>query len=94
MPNMIPILDPKLLVGTNAAFIMASLSSKSQPHDDIRLGSAKKGKGRTGSTGPHEWDRGRVEVKTQTPMICTILMEITNPVGSTSPIGHCPRGGF
>ena len=52
-----------------------------------RNGSAKKGNGRTGSTGPHEGDRGRVEAKTQTRMIGTAPMEITNPVGSTIPIG-------
>jgi len=52
-----------------------------------RTGSAKKGKGRTGSTAPHEGDRGRVEAKTQTRMIGTAPVEVTNPVGSVLLIG-------
>src|SRR2546430_13491649 len=48
---------------------------------------SKKGKGRTGPTGPHEVDRGRVEAKTQTRMIGTAPTEITNPVGSTALVG-------
>ena len=52
-----------------------------------RTESAKMGKGGTGSTGPHEVDRGRVEAKTQTRMIGTAPTEITNPVGSTALVG-------
>src|SRR5712691_8736070 len=54
--------------------------------DPVQPGS-KKGKGRTGSSGPHEGDKGRVEAKTQTRMIGTAPMGVTNPVGSTISVG-------
>src|SRR5436309_2978430 len=43
--------------------------------------------GEIGLTGPHEEDRECVEAKTQTRMICTAPIEITNPVRSIEVIG-------